>query len=109
MKQIVGPSWFDNTLTHGKKDINANKVFIMSIGMTSQGHDHVDVMIYDIHIEQVLSMKYLSTYINNWLSRNAQCDKICPRVPGKIAVLYRIGLFCRSNKFELLYENAKKK
>ena len=26
---------------------------------------------------------------------------------AKIAVLYRIGLFCRSNKFELLYENAK--
>ena len=62
MKQIVGLSWFDNALTHGKKDINANKVFIMSIGMTSQG---VDIMIYDIHIEQVLSMKYLGTYINN--------------------------------------------
>ena len=60
MKQIVGLSWFDNALT--QKDINANKVFIMSIGMTSQG---VDIMIYDIHIEQVLSMKYLGTYINN--------------------------------------------
>ena len=54
MKQIVGLSWFDNALTHGTKDINANKVFIMSIGMTSQG---VDIMIYDIHIEQILSMK----------------------------------------------------
>ena len=90
-----------------QKEINANKVFIMSIGMTSEGHDYVNTMIYDIHIEQVLSMKYLGTYINNWLSRNAQCYKICPRVPGKIVVLYRIGLFCRSNQFELLYENAK--
>ena len=75
---------------------------------TSQGHDHLDIVIYGIHIEQVLSMKYLGTYINDWLYRDAQCDKLCPRIPGKIAVLSRIGPFCRSNKFELLYENAKK-
>ena len=81
----------------------------MSIGKPSQGHDHVDIMIYDIYIEQVLSMKYLGTYINNWLSRDAQCDKLWPRVPGKIPILSTIGLFCRSNNFELLYENAKKK
>ena len=35
MKQIVGLSWFDNALTHHKKAINANKVFVMSIGKPS--------------------------------------------------------------------------
>ena len=65
-------------------------------------------MLYDIQIEKVLSMTYLGTYINNRLSRDVQCDKLCPHVAGKMAVLSKIQPFCRSNKSELLYENATK-
>ena len=81
----------------------------MSKGKPSHVHDRVDIMIYDIGIEQVLSMKYLGTYINNSISRYVQREKSYPHVAGTIAVLPRIRSCCRSDKIALLYENAKKK
>ena len=78
----------------------------MSIYKPSYGHERVD-MIYDIRIEQVLSMKYFGTYTNEGPSPYVKCEKSYPHVTGKIAVLSRIRPFCRSNKIESLYENAK--
>ena len=52
-------------------------------------------------------MKYFDTYTNEGPSQYVKCEKSYPHVAGKIAVLSRIRSFCRSNKIELLYENAK--
>ena len=66
----------------------------MSIGKPSHVHDRVDIMIFDIRIEQVLSMNYLSTYIKEGLSQYVKCEKSYPHVAGKIAVLSRIRSYC---------------
>ena len=52
-------------------------------------------------------MNYMGTYINEGLSQYVKCEKSYPHAAGEIAVLFRIRSFCRSNKIELLYENAK--
>ena len=73
--------------------INANKSAIMLIGRPSQVHDDIDIKINDVRIEQVQSMKYLGIYIDNKLSWDVQCDKLCSNVAGKISVLRRIRQF----------------
>ena len=98
-------SWFESVMINDKGAINAHTVFVVWIIKPSHVHDHVDIMIYDIHIEQVLSMKHLGTYANDRLSRDLQCEKLYPQAAGKIAVLSRIISFYRSNEFKLLYEN----
>ena len=78
----------------------------MLIGKPSQIQDDVDIKINDIRIEQVQSMKYLGIYIDNRLSWDVQCDKLCANVAGKISVLRRIRPFCRPNTLKLLYEKT---
>ena len=56
----------------------------MLIGRPSQVHDEIDLKICDVRIEQVQSMKYLGIYIDNKLSWDVQCDKLCSNVEGKI-------------------------
>ena len=51
-------------------------------------------------------MKYLGIYIDNRLSWDVQCDKLCANVAGKISVLRRIRPFCRPNTLKLLYEKT---
>ena len=84
----------------------ANKSAVMLIGKPSQIQDDVDIKINDILIEQVQSMKYLGIYIDNKLSWDVQCDKLCANVAGKISVLRRIRPFCRTNTLKLLYEKT---
>ena len=64
----------------------------MLIGRPSQVRDDIDIKINDVRIEQVQSMKYLGIYIDNKLSWDVQCDKLCSNVAGKISVLRRISL-----------------
>ena len=78
----------------------------MLIGKPSQIQDDVDIKINDIRIEQVHSMKYFGIYIDNRLSWDVQCDKLCANVAGKISVLRRIRPFCRPNTLKLLYEKT---
>ena len=84
--------------------INVNKSAAMLIGRPSQVHDDIDVQINDVRIEQVQSLKYLGIYIDNKLSWDVQCDKLCSNVAGKISVLRRIRQFCRPSTLKLIYE-----
>ena len=86
--------------------INANKSAVMLIGRPSQVHDDIDIKINDVRIEQVQSMKYLGIYIDNKLSWDVQCDKLCSNVAGKISVLRRIRQFCRPSTLKLIYERT---
>ena len=86
--------------------INANKSAVMLIGRPSQVHDDIDIKINDVRIEQVQSMKYLGIYIDNKLSWDGQCDKLCSNVAGKISVLRRIRQFCRPSILKLIYERT---
>ena len=69
----------------------------MSIGKPSHVHGREDIMMYDIGIELVLSMKYLGIYIYLYiydrLSRFVHCEKSYPQVAGKLAVQSRINHF----------------
>ena len=69
----------------------------MLIGGPSQVHGDIHIKINDVWIEQVQSMNYLGTYIDNKLSWDVQCDELCFNVAGKISVLSRIRQFCRSS------------
>ena len=86
--------------------INANKSAVMLIGRPSQVHDDIDIKMNDVWIEQVQSMKYLGIYIDNKLSKDVQCDKLCSNVAGKISVLRRIRQFCRHSTLKLIYERT---
>ena len=86
--------------------INANKSAVMLIGRPSQVHDDIDIKINDVRIEQVQSMKYLGIYIDNKLSWDVQCDKLCSNVASKISVLRRIRQFCRPSTLKLIYERT---
>ena len=59
-----------------------------------------------MRIEQVQSTKYLGIYIDNKLSWDVQCDKLCSSVAGKISVLRRIRQFCRPSTLKLIYERT---
>ena len=94
----IMPWYMSNRLS-----INANKSAVMLIGKPSQIQDDVDIKINAIRNEQVHSMKYLGICIDNILSWDVQCDKLCANVAGKISVLRRIRPFCRTNTLKLLY------
>ena len=87
-------------------NINANISAVMLIGKPSQIQDDADIKINDIRIEQVQPMEYLGIYLNNILSWDVQCDKLCANVAGKISVLCKIRPFCRPNTLILLYEKT---
>ena len=44
--------------------------------------------------------------LDNKLSWDVQCDKLCSNVAGKISVLRRIRQFCRPSTLELIYERT---
>ena len=67
----------------------------MLIGGPSQVHDDIHIKINDVLIDQVQSMNDLGTYIDNKLSWDVQCDKLCFNDAGKILFLRRIRQFCR--------------
>ena len=92
MKQIARLSWFNNALINDKGAINANSVFVMSICKPSYVHDRVD-MIYDIRIDQILSMKYFGTYTNEGPSQYVKCEKSNPHVAVKIASYLELDHF----------------
>ena len=52
--------------------MNENKSAAMLIGKPSQVHDDIDIKINDIRTEQVQSVQYLGTYIDNTFSWDAQ-------------------------------------
>ena len=99
VRNARGP-WFDNWHMANKLGINANKPAVMLIGKQFQIHDNVDIKTNDVRIEQIQSMKYLGICIDNKLSCDVRCDKLCSSVAGKISVLRRIRHFCRTSTRE---------
>ena len=51
-------------------------------------------------------MKYLGIYIDNKLSWDVQCDKLCSNVAGRISVLRRIRQLCRTSTLILFNEKT---
>ena len=72
----------------------------MLIGKPPRVHDDIDMKINDVRIEQVQSIQYLGIHIDNKLSWDVQCDKLCSNVAGKISVLRRIWQFCRPSMID---------
>ena len=57
-------------------------------------------------LEQVCSTKYLGVTVDNTLSWDSQCDNLCFKLAGKIAVLRRIRSFVKTETLKLLYEKT---
>ena len=58
--------------------------------------NHVNVTINNVPVEQVNSMKYLGIHLDDYISWDVQCDKLCRNIAGKISVLRRIRSFTKS-------------
>ena len=57
-------------------------------------------------LKQERSMKYLGVYLDQNLSWNEQCDKLCVHIAGKLAVLRRIRSFVKPDLLKLLFEKT---
>ena len=100
-----------NTLTPwysaNRLSISAQKSAVMLIGKKSQvKHSNLAVSINGDLLEQVCSTKYLGVTVDSTLSWDSQCDNLCCKLAGKIAVLRRIRSFVKAETLKLLYENT---
>ena len=100
-----------NTLTPwysaNRLSISAQKSAVMLIGKESQvKHSNLAVSINGDLLEQVCSTKYLGVTVDNTLSWDSQCDNLCCKLAGKIAVLRRIRSFVKTETLKLLYEKT---
>ena len=90
--------------TGNRLGINADKSAVMLVGKNSKVQNHVNVTINNVPVKQVNSMKYLGIHLDDNLSWDVQCDKLCRNVAGKISVLRRIRSFTKPGTLKLLYE-----
>ena len=87
--------------------INTNKSAVMLVGRHYQVHDtSISININDVPLEQVNVAKYLGVLVDSSLSWDNQCDNLCSRIAGKIAVLCRLRSFVKPNTLKLLYEKT---
>ena len=87
--------------------ISAQKSAVMLIGKQSQVKNSIlAVSINGDPLEQVCSTKYLGVTVDNTLSWDSQCDNLCFKLAGKIAVLRRIRSFVKTETLKLLYEKT---
>ena len=87
--------------------ISAKKSAVMLIGKQSQVKNSIlAVSINGDPLEQVCSTKYLGVTVDNTLSWDSQCDNLCFKLAGKIAVLRRIRSFVKTETLKLLYEKT---
>ena len=100
-----------NTLTPwysgNRLSISAQKSAVMLIGKKSQAkHSILAVSINGDLLEQFCSTKYLGVTVNGTLSWDSQCDNLCCKLAGKIAILRRIRSFVKNETLKLLYEKT---
>ena len=100
-----------NTLTPwysaNRLSISAQKSAVILIGKKSRfKHSNLAVSINGNRLEQVCSTKYLGATVDNTLSWDSQCDNLCCKLAGKIAVLRRIRSFVKTETLKLLYEKT---
>ena len=96
-------SWY----SANRLSINAQKSAVMLIGKQSQVKNSIlAVSINGDPLEQVCSTKYLGVTVDNTLSWDSQCENLCFKLAGKIAVLRRIRSFVKTETLKLLYEKT---
>ena len=87
--------------------ISAHKSAVMLIWKQSQvKHSNLAVSMNGDLLEHVCSTKYLGVTVDSTLSWASQCDNLCFKLAGKIAVLHRIRSFVKTETLKLLYENT---
>ena len=87
--------------------ISAQKSAVILIGKHSQVKNSIlAVSINGDPLEQVCSTKYLGVTGDNTLSWDSQCDNLCFKLAGKIAVLRRIRSSVKTETLKLLYEKT---
>ena len=57
-------------------------------------------------LKQERCMKYLGVYLDQNLSWNEQCDRLCVHIAGKLAVLRRIRRFVKPDLLKLLFDKT---
>ena len=92
--------WYDsNRLTE--------KSSVMLIGKKTQIRDNnLNIYINNAQVNETNCTKYLGLFIDNTLSWDMQCDKLCRHISGKIAVLRRIRSFIKPSIMKLIYDRT---
>ena len=64
----------------------------------------LSITLGDHPLKQERSIKYLGVYLDQNLSWNEQCDKLCVYIVGKLSVLCKMRSFVKSDPLKLLLE-----
>ena len=87
--------------------VNTEKFSVMLIGKKTQIRDkNLNIYINSVQVNETNCTKYLGLFIDNTLSWDMQCDKLCRHISGKIAVLRRIRSFTKPSIMKLIYDRT---
>ena len=87
--------------------VNTEKSTVMLIGKKTQIRDNnLDIYINNVQVNETNCTKYLGLFIDNTLSWDMQCDKLCRHISEKIAVLRRIRSFIKPSIMKLIYDRT---
>ena len=87
--------------------VNTEKSSVMLIGKKTQIRDNnLNIYINNVQVNETNCTKYLGLFIDNTLSWDMQCDKLCRHISGKIAVLRRIRSFIKPSIMKLIYDRT---
>ena len=81
--------------------INASKTKFLLV--THQKDENFDIMLNDIRIERVRSMKFLGIKIDEKITFKDHLNTLASKISRNIAVLYRISIYMPPNVLRLLY------
>ena len=87
--------------------VNTEKSSVMPIGTKTQMRDNnLNIYIYNVQVNETNCTKYLGLFIDNTLSWDMQCDKLCRHISRKISVLRRIRSFTKPSIMKLIYDRT---
>ena len=79
----------------------------MLIGKKTRIWDNnLNIYINNVQVNETKCTKYLGLFIDNNLSWDMQCDKLCRHISGKIAVLRRIRSFIKPSIMKSIYDRT---
>ena len=96
-------NWYSSNLLSLSKEKSAT---LLVRGNKRNEPGDLNVTLGGHPLKQERSMKYLGVYLDQNLSWNEQCDKLCVHIAGKLAVLRRIRSFVKPDLQKLLFEKT---
>ena len=96
-------NWYSSNLLSLSKE---KSVTLLVRGNKRNEPGDLNVTLGGHPLKQERCMKYLGVYLDQNLSWNEQCDRLCVHIAGKLAVLRRIRSFVKPDLLKLLFEKT---